>query len=132
MAKEYAWHPERDKKNCDGAFYTLQLRCMDCGMPEAEAPTLLSQDPDDSDTYFIKQPSTPAEIESACNAIEICCVDALRYAGKDKAIIARLGNTVCDYDIHGKLNIKQQQFSGNRLARLKHRLQFWFVNSFKP
>ena len=89
--KDYAWHPERCKKNIDGPFYTLDRVCLDCFIPEEEAPTLLCQDEDKSDTYFIKQPANEEEIEQACSALEVCCANALRYGGKDKKIIARLG-----------------------------------------
>lgn len=130
MARDYAWHPHRDKKNCAGAFYTLHDCCLNCGLPEGEAPTLLSQDAEDNDTYFIKQPSTPEEVESACSAVEICCINALRYGGKDKAIIARLGSTVCDFDIHGKLNTRQQ-FWGSKITRLRHKVLFRLVNFFR-
>ena len=51
------------------------------------------------DTYFVKRPTTPGEIEEACRAIEVCCVAALRYGGTDPAIIKRLGSKpeYCDY-----------------------------------
>ena len=42
------------------------------------------------DTFFVKQPKTPDEVERACRAIDVCCANALRYAGDDPAIIRRL------------------------------------------
>jgi hypothetical protein len=69
------------------------------GAPEDQAPDLLAPlEGDNFDTYFIKQPTTPDEIERACRAIECCCVDALRYGGTDPAIIRRLGNTTANCD----------------------------------
>jgi hypothetical protein len=90
---------ERFEKNVPGPFYTTGL-CMACGAPEAEAPDLLAPlEGDNFDTYFIKQPTTPDEIERACRAVECCCADALRYGGTDPTIIHRLGNSpaCCDH-----------------------------------
>jgi hypothetical protein len=55
------------------------------------------------DTYFVRQPATPDEIEHACRAIQVCCLNALRYAGEDPAIIRRLGNRAdyCDQLLPG-------------------------------
>ena len=98
---------DRLPKNAEGSFYTLGQKvkngewcgaCLSCGVPEAEAPTLLAPlTSENSDTYFVRQPVTELEIEQACNAVEVCCVDALRYGGKDAKIIARLGSRYCDY-----------------------------------
>ena len=89
----------RFEKNVSGPFYTTG-ECMACGAPEDEAPDLLAPlEGDNYDTYFVRQPTTPDEIERACRAIECCCVNALRYGGTDPRIIRRLGNSVehCDH-----------------------------------
>lgn len=73
---------------------------MACDTPESEARELLAPlENGNWDTYFIKQPQTDEEIERACSAIEVCCVAALRYGGKDEKIIKRLGNSpdYCDF-----------------------------------
>ena len=91
----------RFEKNVPGPFYTTG-ECMSCGTPEAEAPDLLAPlDDKNSDTYFVRQPSTPEEVERACRAVEVCCVDALRYQGRDPKIIERLGNNpgCCDHPL---------------------------------
>ncbi len=95
---------ERGKKNEAGDFYTIEGLCLDCQLPEAEAPTLLNDDEDECDTFFVRQPQTEQEIEQACRAIEVCCNEALRYGGHDKAIIARLENNpaYCDHNLDGK------------------------------
>ena len=109
---DYFNHPERFPKNAPGAFYTLGDidsagtwcgRCLSCNVPEEEAPTLLAPLTEtNSDTYFIKQPETDEEVDQACCAIEVCCVDALRYGGKDQKILARLSKTGnCDYSNFG-------------------------------
>jgi hypothetical protein len=116
MRNDYFLHPNRFPKNAPGAFYTLGDitqdgtwcgRCLSCNVPEEEAPTLLAALTDtNSDTYFLRQPETDEEIEQACNAIDVCCVDALRYGGQDPKILARLHKTdCCDYSLHGN-NIK--------------------------
>lgn len=91
----------RFEKNAPGSFYTTG-ECLSCGVPEAMAPDLLAPLGDEnSDTYFVKQPSTPEEIERACRAVEVCCVDALRYGGKSPKVIMRLGNNpvCCDHPL---------------------------------
>lgn len=91
--------PARFARNAPGPFYTTG-ECMACGAPEVEAPDLLAPLSDDNyDTYFVRQPSTPEEVERACRATEVCCVDALRYGGRDPEIIRRLGNDprCCDH-----------------------------------
>jgi hypothetical protein len=113
MEGRAAWyeHPQRFPKNAPGPFYTLGYRascrkwcgeCMSCEAPEAEAPDLLAPLGERNfDTYFVRQPTTPDEVERACRALEVCCVSALRYGGTDQAIIRRLGNTpeLSDYVI---------------------------------
>src|SRR6266566_5684370 len=87
------------EKNAAGAWYTTGY-CTACGAPEDQAPTLLAPLTDDQlDTFFIRQPTTPAEVEAACRAAQVCCTSALRYGGQDPEIIKRLGNTpeFCDY-----------------------------------
>jgi len=75
---------------------------MACGAPEQEAPELLaSLEGANYDTYFLRQPATNAEAEQACRAAEACCVSAIRYGGRDEAIIRRLGNRpeYCDHQL---------------------------------
>jgi hypothetical protein len=96
-------NPERTSKNVAGDFYTTGYwvedgecgYCLDCALPEGSAPDLLADiESEDFDyTHFIRQPVTEEEIEQACDACEVCCVNALRYGGKDINIISRLYNT---------------------------------------
>ena len=86
-----------------GPFYTTG-ECLACDAPEQEAADLLAPlRGDNCDTYFVRQPTTPAEVERACRALEVCCVAALRYGGKDPNIIRRLGNDpeYCDQLLPG-------------------------------
>lgn len=82
----------RFRKNVPGPFYTTG-DCLACDAPEYEAPDLLAPlTYNNSDTYFVRQPVTPDEVERACRALDSCCVAALRYGGSDPNIIRRLGN----------------------------------------
>ncbi|MCJ8314992.1 MAG: ferredoxin [Saccharospirillaceae bacterium] len=101
-------NPNRTSQNVDGDFYTTGYwyeseecgDCLDCAIPEAEAPTLLADIyKEDTYTHFIRQPESDKEIEQACEACEVCCVNALRYGGTNIDIIQRLYNTpdYCDY-----------------------------------
>ena len=86
----------RFHKNAPGDFYTTG-ECMACGLPEEFAPECLAPlVGENCDTYFLRQPVTPEEIDHVCEAVESCCVVALRYGGHDPAIRARLGGTYCD------------------------------------
>ena len=101
---------ERFPKNVEGDFYTTGTIALDgewmgdclwCGLPEMEASDLLAPlDNDNLDTYFVRQPISPEEIERALSALEVCCVNALRYGGKDKNILKRLDSSLCDYKIN--------------------------------
>ena len=96
-------HPERLPQNAEGPWYT-NGECLACGLPESLAPDLLAElGPDNADTYFVRQPETEEEVERACRAAESCCVNALRYGGKDARIIRRLGPDCCDWDVDGGL-----------------------------
>src|SRR5687768_14251449 len=107
MSEDYFHHPFRFPGNVEGPFYTTGYQthatddpqsplvwcgeCLFCEAPEHEAPELLAPLNDHNiDTYFIRQPASPNELEHACNALKVCCVAALRYGGKDRSIIARL------------------------------------------
>ena len=98
---EYSRH--RLRKNVPGPFYTTG-DCLACGAPEEVAPDLLAPlTHNNSDTYFVRQPSTNFEVERACRALEVCCTAALRYGGADPYIIRRLGNDpdYCDHLLPG-------------------------------
>ena len=92
-------HPKRFEKNARGPFYTMG-GCLACDLPESKAPDLLAPLEGDSyETFFVRQPTTPGEVERACEAVEVCCVSDLRYGGCARSIIERLGNSpeFCDY-----------------------------------
>ena len=93
----------RFERNAPGPFYAVG-GCMACGAPEHEAPELMSTlDETNDDTYFVRQPESPEEVERACRAVEVCCLSTLRYGGRDSSVIRRLGNRpeYCDHVLPG-------------------------------
>ncbi len=134
MPNDYFNHPCRFPKNVDGPFYTTghldrnadtpdapsewRGDCLWCGAPEAEAAELFAPFDDTyTDTYFVRQPSTPEETSRAIAAARVCCVDAVRYGGQDREIIARFGNdpTVCDFIVDDSGNLTCTVGSDGRL-----------------
>ena len=114
----------RFERNVPGLFYTTG-GCTACGAPEVEAPDLLAPlDDENYDTYFISQPNTAEEVERACRATEVCCVGALRYAGRDPVIIRRLGNRVeyCDH----LLPEPPRRFSWESEAQWNELMRAWY------
>lgn len=117
----------RFEKNAPGPFYTTG-ECMACGAPEVQAPGFLAPvESENSDTYFVRQPSTPEEVEQACRALEVCCVNALRYGGQDPVIIRRLGNDpqYCDHLLPGGPNPTPPWWRDEVQPRSKRWWQFW-------
>lgn len=118
--------PRRFEKNVPGPFYTTG-DCLACAAPEWEAPELLAPlEGGNYDTYFVRQPSTPEEVEKACRALEVCCVAALRYGGADPTIIRRLGNDplYCDHLLPGGPVPRPDWLAAQRAQR-KRWWQFW-------
>jgi hypothetical protein len=82
--------PDRHPLNAPGDFYVLNNMCISCEAPETEAPELMSHCAGDYQCYFKRQPSTPDEVEHAILAVVVGCCGAVRYGGRDKAVIARI------------------------------------------
>jgi hypothetical protein len=121
----------RFHKNAPGDFYTTG-DCLACEAPESEAPELLAPLVNENyDTYFVRQPQTPSEVEKACRTLEVCCVAALRYGGTDTAIIRRLGNDplYCDHLLPGgpipRPDWMAEQREAARRAQQKRWWKFW-------
>lgn len=118
----------RFAKNVSGPFYTTGT-CLACAAPEAEAPELLAELTDDNyETYFVRQPETPEEVERACRALEACCVAALRYGGQDPTIIRRLGNRpeYCDTLLpEGRVRLPWESEAQWEAVRPRKWWQFW-------
>jgi len=87
---------ERTPLNAEGDFYVEADTCLWCMAPENQAPELMGFEQSDG-CFFRRQPETPDETTHAINAIHYSCVQALRYAGKDATIIARLRACGCEH-----------------------------------
>lgn len=87
--------------NAAGPFYSVKDCCIICLAPEAAAPDLMGLYENPSGTnrmshcYFKKQPEKSEEVDQAIAAMEISCVQSLRYAGNDPAILKRLCESGC-------------------------------------
>jgi len=83
--------PTSDQPEAVGDFYVEQHECVICGVPAAVAPDLIRHHGTACGScYFIKQPTTPAEIDQAVAAVQESCVCAVRYRGSDPAILCRI------------------------------------------
>jgi hypothetical protein len=86
----------RYPENTPGPFYVERDRCIICLAPEREAPDLMgfaegtAGRSSESHCFFRKQPRTPDEIDRAVAALRVACCVALRYAGRDPEVLARL------------------------------------------
>ena len=82
--------------NASGPFYSENDGCTACGAPNAQAPQLMDWHYEEYGSMtlqhciFIRQPETADEVEQAISAMEVSCVENLRYRGSDVVIIARL------------------------------------------
>lgn len=157
METDFFQHPRRFPKNAPGPFYTTGHECrrdspdsplewcgdcLWCGAPEAEAPTLFAPfDATYTDTYFVRQPVTDEEVTAAILSTTVCCTSAVRYGGRDRAIIWRLHNNpeVCDFIVDGNgelvltvdakgdlLPFAQRMVDAGRLKQARKKWwQFW-------
>src|ERR671939_176738 len=85
---------DRTPLNVEGDFYVVKDTCITCMAPHHEAPELMGLD-EATGCYFRRQPQTLEEVEHAIEAVWVSCVEALRYAGNDPEILARLRAKGC-------------------------------------
>ncbi len=62
---------ERHPAGADGDWY-VDSRCIDCDAARHVAPGLIERNPSDGVSMFVRQPSTPEEIEMAWRAVFVC------------------------------------------------------------
>jgi hypothetical protein len=62
---------------------------MGCGAPESEATGMMSHD-DTGHCFFVSQPGTADQTDSAIRALWSSCCGAVRYAGNDPSILGRI------------------------------------------
>ena len=92
--------------NAPGPFYTQSV-CLACCLPAGEAPDLMGFEDDLRNPmfgcFFKKQPETPEELGRAFAAMQVNCIDTLRYGGSDTTILRRLKELgmeeQCDYPL---------------------------------
>jgi hypothetical protein len=78
----------------DGAgkhFYVKPDCCLLCGVPESIAPELFETG--ENHCTIKRQPITEVEVDKALRAMWSSEVNCIRYAGSDKAILRRLGQS---------------------------------------
>ncbi len=83
---------QRHPKNAAGDFYGDADRCCCFGAcePVEIAPDLIGYQEEPEGCYFKRQPTTPAEVDQAIDALRYAFVENLRYGGSDPAIVQRL------------------------------------------
>ena len=85
---------QRNPLNAPGPFYVEANFCLGCCTPEYEAPDLMGFEENlENPSYgcfFKKQPETPDELNRTLSAMQVNCIDTLRYGGTDTAILRRL------------------------------------------
>jgi hypothetical protein len=97
---------EREPSNAPGAFYVVKNHCITCSAPVEAAPATMSwnQSPNQKSCALHcrvhKQPETEEELKAMIEAVDISCVQAIRYCGTDERIVAALKKlkleAVCD------------------------------------
>lgn len=106
--------PQRVPTNAPGDFYVEAGCCLSCGLARDVAPELVCL-PDNGECYFTRQPETAEEIDRAIDAIDVSEVGALRYGGRDQAIIAKLhlrgAARQCDHPLGGMLQSADESSS---------------------
>lgn len=103
---------ERHPLNVEGPFYVENGECMSCGAPEMEAGGLMSHD-EGGHCFFVRQPASDDEVDSAIRATLASCCGAIRYRGDDSKIsirLAEIGEThLCDNRIPDVEPIRRNQ-----------------------
>lgn len=99
--------PQRVPENARGDFYVEAGFCTRCCLPHGKAPELLNDaEQDFQECFFRRQPQTPEEVDRAISALCVSEVCALRYAGTDPEIIAKLRSRdrgyLCDHTPEGQ------------------------------
>jgi hypothetical protein len=89
---------DAEPENAPGDFYVERGQCIICMLPVETAPGIfgfhdastVSGSHAGSHCYVARQPSSSAEVASAVEALTHSCCQAIRYAGTDPDIIARI------------------------------------------
>jgi len=112
---------ERHPQNVDGPFYVENGQCMGCGAPEVEADGLMSHDAT-GHCFFVLQPSSTNEVDSAIRATWAGCCGAIRYNGDDPVILTRLAEL-------GEASLCDQHVSSSIKTISRNQVRFEYRNS---
>jgi hypothetical protein len=103
---------KRHPQNVAGPFYVANRECISCGAPEMEAGALMSHD-GEGHCFFVRQPATAEEVNTAILSLRSSCCGAVRYGGHDHGILYRLAEIgesgACDFRLEKEP--KQAQIS---------------------
>jgi hypothetical protein len=89
-----------DPAAAPGDFYVESACCTACGVPQVVAPDLIGWTKDEYlHCCWLKQPSTPSELEQAFAIFEAQELGCHRYAGADPEIQKRIGRENCDHPL---------------------------------
>ena len=130
---------DRHPDNAAGDFYVECDSCISCEAPYHEAPELMGCPGSSGNNYgcfFRRQPSTPEEVDRACSAVMVSCVEAVRYAGNDPEILRTLYDrgayASCDADpTDVESQVIQYVKDTYRLAR-KYGVHWTYIRDASP
>ena len=69
--------------NVPGRFY-CDTTCIDCDTCRGAAPDLFTRSEEEGQSYVVRQPMTPKELEWALDAKEMCPVGAIGDDGEEE------------------------------------------------
>lgn len=83
--------------NVVGEFYVEDRCCTNCGVPQATAPTLFSED--ESQCFVVRQPDNARELEQMLDVLGTQELGCIRYAGRRLDVIATVESWGDNLDI---------------------------------
>jgi len=104
-------------------FYVEEGCCFSCGVPQSIAPELVGwkDEAELLSCYWIRQPSTPEEVDRAIKILHTQEIGCHRYAGKDRAMLKRLPAEQCDH-LHPETAFRYAPASGRSDVPLRFEL----------
>ena len=130
---------DRHPDNANGDFYVECDSCISCEAPYREAPDLMGRPGSSANNYgcfFRKQPSTADELDRACSAVMVSCVEAVRYTGNDPEVLRTLYDhgaySSCDVDSTDVERKVTQHVKENYRAARRYGVHWTFVCDESP
>lgn len=75
----------RSPGNVPGAYY-VDDTCIDCDLCRSTAPALFGRNEEAGMSFVLRQPSTPAELELAKEALALCPTETIGCDGDEPPI----------------------------------------------